>query len=158
GGLGLNAVSTAQIAGAHIYGCDRSPAKMEAARKAGAHEVYADAAQLQGKDLDCAIDFVEIGPTFTAAIAAVRKGGRVVVVGLGAREVQVPTLQLVRRQISVTGAWGSTRQDMVEVLDFIAAGRISSVMEEITLDEVPAGYERLHRGEVAGRLVAMIGR
>jgi hypothetical protein len=28
-------------------------------------------------------------------------------------------------------------------------------MEEISLDEVPAGYERLHRGEVAGRVVAL---
>jgi propanol-preferring alcohol dehydrogenase len=158
GGLGLNAVSTALIAGARIYGCDRSPAKVEAARKAGAHEVCADSAQLEGKDLDCVIDFVGIGPTVNAAIAAVRKGGRVVVVGLGANEVHLPTLQLVRRQISVAGAWGSTRQDMVEVLDFIAAGRISSVMEEITLHEVPAGYERLHCGQVAGRLVAVIGR
>jgi hypothetical protein len=40
----------------------------------------------------------------------------------------------------------------------IAAGRIYSVMDEISLDEVPAGYERLHRGPVAGRLVAVIGR
>jgi propanol-preferring alcohol dehydrogenase len=58
----------------------------------------------------------------------------------------------------VAGAWGSTRQELVEVLDFIAAGRMSSLMEEISLDEVPAGYERLHRGDVAGRLVALIGR
>jgi propanol-preferring alcohol dehydrogenase len=156
GGLGLNAVSTAVIAGAQVYGCDRSPAKMEAARKAGAHEVYADAAELEGKNLDCAIDFVGIGPTFEAEIVAVRKRGRVVLVGLGANELQLPTFELTRRQISVAGAWGSMRQELVEVLEFIAAGRISSVMEEITLDEVPAGYERLHSGQVAGRLAALI--
>ena len=40
----------------------------------------------------------------------------------------------------------------------IAAGRISSLMDEISLEEVPAGYERLHRGQGAGRLVAVIGR
>jgi hypothetical protein len=38
------------------------------------------------------------------------------------------------------------------------AGRISSVMEEISLDKVPAGYARLRRGEVAGRLVALVWR
>jgi propanol-preferring alcohol dehydrogenase len=158
GGLGLNAVSIAAISGARIYGCNRSSAKREAAREAGAHELYADAAELAGKNLDCAIDFVGIGHTVNAAIAAVRDGGRVVLVGLGANEVQLPTLPLIQRQISVAGAWGSTRQELTEVLDFIAAGRISSVLEEISLDEVPEGYERLHRGEVPGRLVAMIGR
>jgi alcohol dehydrogenase, propanol-preferring len=159
GGLGLNAVSAAGIAGARIiYGCDRSPAKIEAARKAGAHELYADAAELKGKNLDCVIDFVGIGPTVNAAIAAVRNGGRIVLVGLGANQVPLPTLPLITKQISVAGAWGSTRRELVEVMDFIAAGRISSLMEEISLDEVPAGYERLHRGEVAGRLVALIGQ
>jgi alcohol dehydrogenase, propanol-preferring len=158
GGLGLNAVSAAGIAGARIYGCDRSPAKIEAARKAGAHELYADAAELKGKNLDCVIDFVGIGPTVNAAIAAVRNGGRIVLVGLGANQVPLPTLPLITKQISVAGAWGSTRRELVEVMDFIAAGRISSLMEEISLDDVPAGYERLHRGEVAGRLVALIGQ
>ncbi len=148
----------AVIAGARVYGCDRSPAKIEAARKAGAHEVHADAAELQGKNLDCAIDFVGIGPTVKAAIAAVRNGGRVVLVGLGANEANLPTLPLIRRQISVAGAWGSARQELVVVLNLIAAGRISSLMAEISLDEVPAGYERLHRGELAGRLAALIGR
>jgi propanol-preferring alcohol dehydrogenase len=106
--------------------------------------------------LDCAIDFVGIGPTVNAAIGAVHKGGRVVLVGLGANEVQLPTIPLVRRQISVARAWGSTRQEPVEVLDFIPAGRICSLIEEISLDEVPAGYERSHQGGVAGRLVALI--
>jgi alcohol dehydrogenase, propanol-preferring len=158
GGLGLNAVSAAVIAGARIYGCDRSSAKIGAARKAGAHELYAHAAELKGKNLDCVIDFVGIGPTVNAAIAAVRNGGRIVLVGLGSSQVQLPTLPLITRQISVAGAWGSTRQELVEVMDFIAAGRISSLMEEISLDEVPAGYERLRQGEVAGRLVALIGQ
>ncbi|MCU1532866.1 MAG: molecular chaperone GroES [Arthrobacter sp.] len=158
GGLGLNAVTIAAIAGARVYGCNRSPAKREEALKVGAHEVYADAGELAGMDLDCVIDFVGIGPTVNAAIAAARDGGRVVLVGLGANEVQFPTLPLIQRQISAAGAWGSTRQELTEVLGFIAEGRISSVLEEISLDEVPEGYERLHRGEVPGRLVAMIGR
>lgn len=158
GGLGMNAVTIAAIAGARIYGCNRSAAKREAAREAGAHELFADAAELAGKNLDCAIDFVGINSTVNAAVAAVRNGGRVVLVGLGATEVQLPTLPLTNRQISLTGAWGSSRQELAEVLDLIASGRLSSDMEEITLDDVPEGYERLHRGEVAGRLVAVPGR
>ncbi|MEN3345181.1 MAG: alcohol dehydrogenase, propanol-preferring, partial [Arthrobacter sp.] len=147
--------SIAAIAGARIYGCNRSPAKREAAREAGAHEVYADAGELAGKNLGV-IDFVGIGSTVNVAIAAVRDGGRVVLVGLGANEVQLTTLPLIQRQLSVAGAWCSSRQELAEVLDLIAAGRISSVLEEISLDEVPEGYARLHRGEVPGRLVAMI--
>jgi alcohol dehydrogenase, propanol-preferring len=100
----------------------------------------------------------EVVVAVNAAIAAVRNGGRVVLVGLGANEVNLPTLALIRRQISVAGAWGSTRQELVEVVDFIAAGRISSPMEQISLDEGPAGYERLRRGKVAGRLVALVGQ
>jgi D-arabinose 1-dehydrogenase-like Zn-dependent alcohol dehydrogenase len=39
----------------------------------------------------------------------------------------------------------------------IVRGRISSLMDEISVDEVQAGYEHLHRGEIGGRLVAPIG-
>jgi D-arabinose 1-dehydrogenase-like Zn-dependent alcohol dehydrogenase len=71
---------------------------------------------------------------------------------------RLPEAADAEEKISVAGAWGSTRQELTEVLDLIAAGRISSVLEEISLDEVPEGYEHLHRGDIPGRLVAMMGQ
>jgi D-arabinose 1-dehydrogenase-like Zn-dependent alcohol dehydrogenase len=83
-------------------------------------------------------------------VGGVRLGETAGIIGLGGLGLNAVSIA------AIAGAWRSSRQELAEVLDLIAAGRISSVLEEISLDEVPAGYERLHRGEVAGRLVAMI--
>jgi D-arabinose 1-dehydrogenase-like Zn-dependent alcohol dehydrogenase len=83
-------------------------------------------------------------------VGGVRLGETVGIIGLGGLGLNAVSIA------AMAGAWGSKRQELAEVLDLIAAGRISSVLEEISLDEVPEGYARLHRGEVPGRLVAMI--
>jgi D-arabinose 1-dehydrogenase-like Zn-dependent alcohol dehydrogenase len=83
-------------------------------------------------------------------VGGVRLGETVGIIGLGGLRLNAVSIA------AMAGAWGSKRQELAEVLDLIAAGRISSVLEEISLDEVPEGYARLHRGEVPGRLVAMI--
>ena len=39
---------------------------------------------------------------------------------------------------------------------YLATGKLTPTLSEITFDEIPAGLERLTRGEVVGRLVAKI--
>ncbi|HEY9564729.1 MAG TPA: hypothetical protein VIR30_13255 [Nocardioides sp.] len=50
--------------------------------------------------------------------------------------------------------WGS-RSELVEVLALARAGLITVDHEVITLEEVPAAYERLRAGRAHGRAVAV---
>jgi alcohol dehydrogenase, propanol-preferring len=44
----------------------------------------------------------------------------------------------------------------VEVLDLIAAGRITPMIEDIEFGDIPSGLERLRAGNLVGRLAARL--
>ena len=50
--------------------------------------------------------------------------------------------------------WG-TRADLAEVVGLAQAGAIHIETERVTLEEVPAAYDRLEAGQVRGRVVAV---
>lgn len=50
---------------------------------------------------------------------------------------------------------GGTAEDIKDVYGYFATGKLKPQLHMITLDEIPEGLERLHRGEFKGRLVAV---
>jgi S-(hydroxymethyl)glutathione dehydrogenase/alcohol dehydrogenase len=127
GGVGVNTIQAASIAGAEpIVAIDRVQAKLDAARVFGAHEVL-DAATTEARDLTKAVrkrtggrgaDFVFVTVGDAAAVAQaltmVRRGGTVVVVGMpGIRETAaVRVFDLVWNEQKIVGSrMGSTRLD-----------------------------------------------
>ncbi len=80
-------------------------------------------------------------------------GGRLVVVG-GARGSMVVGKGLTLPlgwQVSAP-FWGS-RADLVAVVELAGKGLLEPVVEVVSFAEVPEAYQRLHDGEVTGRLV-----
>ena len=57
-------------------------------------------------------------------------------------------------------AWSShlagSIEDCAAVLELVADGTVSSRLTPVSFDEIGGGLERLQRGEVVGRLVAML--
>ncbi|KLO39323.1 molecular chaperone GroES [Mycobacterium nebraskense] len=153
GGLGLNGVRVAALQGATVYGVDINTSMFEAAGQLGAAECFTDIADLKALQPDVVIDFAGAGATTAAAVEAVRPGGRVVVIGLeaGSAEINIPHMVLL--SIQLHGSLGASKQDLVEVYDLIAAGELQPRIEGVAFDDVPAALDRLHRGEVTGRLV-----
>ncbi len=81
GGVGLNAIQGAKLAGAaSITAIDRLESKLEAATSFGATHTTMDAKSLRGADYV----FVTVGvpELITAALRMIRRGGTVVVVGM----------------------------------------------------------------------------
>jgi propanol-preferring alcohol dehydrogenase len=50
--------------------------------------------------------------------------------------------------------WG-TRAELAEVVALAREGVIRLAVEPVPLEDVPAAYERLERGDVRGRIVAV---
>ena len=153
GGLGLNGVRVAALQGATVYGVDINTATFDSARQMGAAECFTDIADLKALQPDVIIDFSGAGATTAAAIEAVRPGGRVVVIGLEAGSAEINISHLVLLSIQLHGSLGASKQDLVEVYDLIVAGELQPRIEEVAFDDLPAALDRLHRGEVTGRLV-----
>lgn len=158
GGLGMTGARIAVVRGATVYGVEPKESSHALARDLGVTEVFTDVTALAGMDLDVVVDFAGFGTTTAGALRAVRPGGTVVLVGLGAAEVTFSSIDLVGRAVHLRGSTpAGDPAHLQAVIDLMASGDLRVQAEPVTFDEIPAGLERLHRGEVAGRLVALLG-
>ncbi len=153
GGLGLTAAKMAVMLGAEVHAAEINADVWEKATTAGVSSVVKDVAELADLQLDAILDFAGFGTTTAGAIEAVKPAGTVVQVGLGRSEATINTSTLVTRDITLRGSLGGSMEDALDVLRLMDEGlRIETTL--IGLDEIPAGLEKLERGEVVGRLVA----
>lgn len=157
GGLGMTGARIAVVLGAEVYGVEPREALWDQAKENGVTEVFADVTALEGLDLDVIIDFAGFGSTTSGAIRAVKDRGRVVLVGLGKAEWTINSIDLVSRAIDLQGATvAGVPEHLQAVIDLVAAGEVAVKAESIAFDEIPDGLGRLQRGEVNGRLVAIL--
>lgn len=152
GGLGLNGVAIAALRGARVFGVDINTDKFEQARQLGAARCATSLTQFEDETFDVVLDFAGAQPTVEAAVATVRPGGRVVLVGLAAQKVQITTTSLVTQNVSLKGSTSASIQEFREVLDLLASGSLKPYVQEIPFEDIPKGLEMLGKGEVNGRL------
>lgn len=169
GGVGSSIIQIARAFGAsRVVAIDVSDDKLEAARGLGATDVVNSARQdvheavfslTGGRGVDVAFEALGRPETWNAALDALRDGGRMVPIGLGAgvQTAQVEINRTVRRSQSIIGSYGArTRQDLPEVVRMAAAGQIryrDIVTRRFPLENVAEGYDLLRQGAIQGRAV-----
>jgi S-(hydroxymethyl)glutathione dehydrogenase/alcohol dehydrogenase len=176
GGVGLNVVQGAAIAGARrIIAIDMQPAKLDLAKKFGATDVVnptdgdpvaAVKALTQGRGVDHAFEVIGLMPTLRQAIDMLDLGGTAYVVGMqkpGAElAVNVDAMSptgLLMTGIGVRGIMmGSTnfKIDIPFYADLYLQGRLNLddlLAETIPLEDINNGYTKLRSGELARSVV-----
>lgn len=144
GPIGLLAVYASAARGARAVCVEPVDERRAVAERLGAAAVLADTAEVEPGAADVAVDAVGIEPTWRAAIAGVRAGGRVALVGLGQPEGAVPTGDLVRRGIAVRGHYAYTRRDFEDALALLAgAPPPLDWLTVLALGEGAEGFRRL---------------
>src|SRR3990170_4066114 len=159
GGVGLATVRLAVLAGARVIAVDLSPPKLELARTLGAAEaVNAKEVEDVPKALrkitaggpDTALEVIGNPRTISQALASVRPGGRVVVVGYTDAEVAVNMGRVMFREIEVRGSLGCGLQDFPKVIELVRSGQIplgKFVTHTFPLDRLNEGFALLEAGE-----------
>lgn len=159
GGLGMHAVQLAKLTGAHVIGVDVDPVALERALDWGADDVvdasdgggFAKVRELTGGGVDRAFEFVGLQATAHDAIKSLRPGGRATLVGISRERLStIPMGLFVAQELEVVGSFGSTLQDVNELVDLVEAGRLDltrSVSHTLTLDEFPTALEMLESRE-----------
>lgn len=156
GGLGQFGLQALKAAGVEeVYAADVSPAARELAANLGATEVVENIKELKDKELDLIVDFAGIGTTVKDSLETVGFGGTVVLVGMGSLEAQVNVTDFITGSKFLVASNGGTKEDIAAIYELMATGKLTPKLDEITFDEIPEGIERLKRGEVQGRLVAV---
>lgn len=152
GGVGINGVRVAALQGAKVYGFDIDEGKFDEALKQGAKECFTSLEHATHIRFDAILDFAGVGVTTAAAVKAVKAGGRVVLVGMGAPTMELSVLAVVTRRIQLRGSLGASIPEFSEVLDLIAKGDIVPVLEEIPFADVVEGLKRVEKSEAKRRL------
>ena len=166
GGLGLMAIGMLRAMGhERIAAVDIDPAKFAAAREVGAAATVdsreADAAkQLQaiaGGPLYGAIDLVNSTATAGLALACLRKGGRLILVGLYGGEIPLSLVAVVQRALTIRGSNVGTVAELKDVVELARTGKLKPIpIETRPLSEVSRTLDELKAGKIVGRVVAQI--
>ena len=159
GGLGQIGARAAVLAGAEVHVAEMKEEAWANAKEAGVVSCVRDAAEWvtdprRGGDFDLIVDYAGFETT-QKAVNAIRRGGKVVQVGLGKPTFTVATNTILGK--SIEGSLGGTVADIEEVFDLMLRGEITPGYEEITFEQVGEGLERLKNNQVLGRLVARFG-
>lgn len=158
GGVGMAGIAVLRAKGVkNVVACDIDDEKLAAAAKLGAKLTVnarsADAAQkLQG--IAGAIDFVGTPATAALGIAALRKGGRYVLVGLHGGELVHSLPPIAQRAIGIIGSYVGNLQELKEVVALAKKGKLKP-MPVSTRPAADASHalEELKAGKVLGRVV-----
>lgn len=155
GGLGQVGARIAVNIGADVTVCEINEAVWPLAEKIGATKVVKDVKELAGGDYDVVIDYAGFDETTARSVDAIRRDGTIVVVGMGSLESTISTRDVIMKQARIIGSNGGTMQDVADCYDMFAKGDVEPDVTTIGFDDIPDGLERLKRGEVQGRLVAV---
>ncbi len=165
GGVGLSGVRMAEaVTGVQPIVADIDQSKWAAAKAAGAKDVIdpanADTARnlmrATGGGPVAAIDFVGAAASFTFGFNAIRKGGRLIVVGLfgGAATLPVPLIPL--KNATIMGSYVGTLEDMAEMMALARSGKVPALpVAKRPLADVGDVLARLKEGKIVGRTVVV---
>ncbi|NIJ43079.1 D-arabinose 1-dehydrogenase-like Zn-dependent alcohol dehydrogenase [Parvibaculum indicum] len=163
GGVGMMGLQFAKaMFPAAPLAADVDENKLQSAKGSGAHEVYnpkdEDALKKLLADTDggvpAAVDFVGSEASLKFAQGAVRKGGKVIVVGLFGGGFSMPIPMFPMRAISIGGSYVGSLSETHEMMDLVKAGKIDPIpVAERPLSEASKSLDDLREGHVMGRVV-----
>ena len=148
GSLGLCVVEAAVLAGAaEVVAVSRSELGREAALEGGA-TVAIPYDRAGGIDAEVVFETAGAGPAVAASVAAVRRGGRIVVLGGHPGSTEMDLLDLTVREISVQGSASHCFADFVAAAAAITAGDLARARRQVEFAPLESGPALL-RAEAA---------
>jgi len=156
GGLGQIGARVAVVLGAEVHVAEPNESVWDQARAMGVASVVTDAAEWDGQGFDLIVDYAGYGSTTRAAIRAVKRGGRVVLVGMAKMQFELETYDVIRTEVELRGSNGGTKEDIAAVYELLATGEVDPQFSVIDFDGIPAGLEDLRHHRISGRLVARV--
>ena len=158
GTIGLLVQQALGAAGcARVFVTDVDVARLQRSRELGATAAITAGADFndqlleltKGSGVDIAVEAVGNNEAVHTAIASVRKGGSVVLIGNVSAEVALPLQKVVTRQIRLQGSCASAGE-YPRAIELLSTGaiRVKPLITAVApLEEGPQWFERLYRRE-----------
>ncbi|HEX2038197.1 MAG TPA: Zn-dependent alcohol dehydrogenase [Acidimicrobiales bacterium] len=172
GGVGLNVVQGARIAGAgEIIAVDMNETKLQMAKDFGAtvtvNASQGDAvSQVMGlteqRGVDVAFEVIGLQQTIDQTITMARRGGQAILVGVPRMDVMVTLpafIGIVLQEKTIKGCWygsSNVHKDVPKLVELYQRGELKLdelISREITLEQVNEAFEAMKTGELARSVV-----
>ena len=163
GGVGQSAIALCNA----LYGvapivADIDEAKREDALKLGAASAIDPRDKAARKDLlkstgggfATVIDFVGAAPTAEFGMSVLRKGGKLIMVGLFGGSTEIPLATIPMRSITLTGSYVGSLAELKELAALGREGKVPEItVSPRSLDAANETLEALRAGQITGRAV-----
>lgn len=158
GGVGINAVQLATLAGAYVIAVDMSPKKLEWAKEFGAaatidassvERVSKEVKKLTGGGADIAIEVIGNPRTIEEAFESVRVGGRLCVVGYTHEKINIVAGKIMFKELEITGSLGCPPGEYVPLIRMVEQGKIDLsriVTHRVGLSEIQKAFDLMKEG------------
>ena len=158
GGVGINAVQLASVAGGYVIAVDINDRKLEWATEFGAaktinaskvERVSKEVKKLTGGGADIAMEVIGNPRTIEEAFECVRIGGRLCVVGYTHEAISIIAGKIMFKEIEVVGSLGCRPLDYVPLIRMVEQGRIELkrlVTHRFPLEELDKAFEVMKEG------------
>lgn len=162
GGVGMMGIQFAKaLFGKAPIAADIDDGRLEAAVKAGAKAAYntkqdgiAKKFLAETGGAYAVVDFVGSEASFAFANAIVRKGGKIVIVGLFGGAMSMPLPMFPLRVISIIGSYVGSLPEAQEMMEIVRAGKVDPIpFATRPLSEASRTLEDLKAGKITGRIV-----
>jgi propanol-preferring alcohol dehydrogenase len=163
GGLGLNAIAVLKALGHKaIISVDIDPAKRDAAAKAGAtatvdglgEGVAQRIIDAAGGPVKGVVDMVNGTATARFAFDALRKGGRMVQVGLFGGDITLQLPIIATRELTVGGSYVGNPKELRELVALANEGKLEALpVTTVPFEQANDALQRLKNGKITGRVV-----
>jgi D-arabinose 1-dehydrogenase-like Zn-dependent alcohol dehydrogenase len=165
GGIGLSAVQIGAALGAGVVAVDIDDRKLEAARAQGAAatvnargaDVVEAVKEATAGGAHVALGGLGVAALVNAALMSLRKGGRLVQVGLTSKEEQgivgIPLDELIEAELTIVGSVGNPHVHLPALLDLVAAERLDPaglISERVPLEGATGVLQRMTEFDTVG--------
>lgn len=158
GGVGLNVVQCALVAGANVIAVDVNDRRLAIAETLGADtlnpgsidRVDKHVRKMTAGGVDVAFEAIGRPETVQLAFGLLRKGGRLCVIGFTQENVALSTAKIMFYELEVVGSLGCGAGEYPEIMSLVESGRIKLdliVSGCIPLSDINDGLDRLRNGE-----------
>lgn len=163
GGLGHMAVQYAKAMGMRVVAVDISDDKLKLAKKLGAeitiNSLKVDAAKEVKKMIGGGHGVLVTAVStdaFKQAVAMLRRGGTMALVGLPPGTFPISIFDLVLNGKTIKGSIVGTRLDLKECLDFAGRGLAKADIKIDKLENINTIFDNMKKGKITGRIVMKI--
>ncbi|HXH58781.1 Zn-dependent alcohol dehydrogenase [Iamia sp.] len=171
GGVGLNVIQGARIAGAaRIIAVDKFASKLDMAKQFGATDMVnpddgdtvGQVMALTQKGVHVAFEAIGLEATITAAVDMLRPGGEAVIVGVPRMDVMLTfnaAFTFLYLNKSVKGCWygsADVQRDVPKLIKLWQDGELKLdelISKEIQIEDVNGAFEAMESGEVARSVI-----